>query len=239
MKTDLNFIKSKAIEYLNIDPIVDSNFSCIVYHTFINCNPIPFKDCYSNKFILLDVINNKENFKKCTDKIRDDILNSDNLFNIIFMLNKPYRFSFFKSIKDYLSKEDFNYYLKDIWISTEFPNADKNVKSNIALSLFKRSDKNILMTKEEFEYLKSLPNEVTIYRGTHKKDNSKALSWIDYYSTALWFAKRFDGNGYVLKVSINKKNIIAFFNARNENELIIDFNKIYNLKEEKIIDIKI
>lgn len=159
--------------------------------------------------------------------------------NILPMISKPYQLLFFKINKDYLSKETYNNYLKEIWCHTEFPNADKNVSVDESLEIFKNIDKSRIMTTYEKMKLRSLPDEVTIYRGTHKKNNSNALSWTDDYDSALWFAKRFDSNGYVLEATIKKEDIIAYFDIRNESELIIDFNKIYNLKSEKVIDIKI
>ena len=95
------------------------------------------------------------------------------------------------------------------------------------------------MDAKEKKKFKSLPEEVMIYRGGHKKNNSKALSWTVDYNQALWFAKRFDNNGYVLQATIKKDDIIAYFDERNEKELIVDFNKIYDLKYKKIMDIKI
>lgn len=36
-----------------------------------------------------------------------------------------------------------------------------------------------------------------------------------------------------------KEDVLAYFQYRHEDEFIIDFNKIYNLKAEKIMNIKI
>ena len=141
--------------------------------------------------------------------------------------------------KNNIPKKCYNECLRDVWISTEFPNADKNVSVDNSLTLFKNTDKKLLMDKSELLKLKTLSDEVTIYRGTHKRNNYKALSWTDDYNSALWFAKRFDDNGYILQATIKKEDIVAIFNSRNENELIIDFNKIYDLKVEKVLDIKI
>ena len=95
------------------------------------------------------------------------------------------------------------------------------------------------MDKEELSKFQHLPDEITIYRGTHKRNNSNALSWTDNYEIALWYAKRFGGNGYVLQATIKKEDVVAYFQYRYDDELIIDFNKIYNLKAEKIMNIKI
>lgn len=95
------------------------------------------------------------------------------------------------------------------------------------------------MDKEELSKFQHLPDVITIYRVTHKRNNSNALSWTDNCEIALWYAKRFGGNGYVLQATIKIEDVVAYFQRRHEDELIIDFNKIYNLKVEKIMNIEI
>jgi len=219
----------------NIEPIANKELPFIIYHPFISQNPAPYKD-ESGVLGFVDVFKDKNKLIKQIEKYIDE---AKSFQNILFMVSQPYQLLFFNLNKDCLSEKNYNEYLKYIWLLTEFPNADKNVSVNESLELFKNSNKNLIMSVQEKMKLKSLPDEVTIYRGGHKKNNSKALSWTDDYEQALWFAKRFDNNGYVLQATIKKDDIIAYFDERNEKELIIDFNKIYNLKTEKIIDIKI
>ncbi len=236
MKTNLDAIKGLAVCYLKLEPSVNEEYPFIVYHPFIANNPTVFKE--NDKFVFIDVINNKENFNKYIKQKEDDIMSANNLDKIFLLINKPYHLLFLRVITSFLSKEDFNRYLKDIWINTEFPNADVNVTPTMSLRLFKKSDKKMLMTSDELSCLKQLPDEVTIYRGTYSKDNYNALSWTDNYDTAKWFAKRFDGN-IIIKSTINKEDIFACFKCRNENELIINYTKIKNIEIEKIKDINI
>ena len=233
---DLEKIKLCAKLLLhNIEPTANKEFPFIIYHPFISQNPAPYKD-ENGVLGFVDVFKDKDKLIKQIENYIDD---AKSFQNILFMVSQPYQLLFFNLNKDSLSKQTYNDCLKSIWLLTEFPNADKNVSVNESLDLFKNANKNLIMSSKEKMKLKSLPDEVTIYRGTHKKNNSKALSWTDDYDRALWFAKRFDEYGYVLQATIKKNDIIAYFDERNENELIIDFNKIYNLKAEKIIDIKI
>jgi len=233
---DLEKIKlcAKLLLY-NIKPVANKELPFIIYHPFISQNPAPYKD-ENDVLGFVDVFKDKDKLLNQIEKYIDD---AKTFQNILFLVSQPYQLLFFNLNKDNLSIKTYNETLKQIWLLTEFPNADKNVSVNESLELFKNADKNLIMTSQERLKLKTLPDEVTIYRGTHKKSNSKALSWTDDYDRALWFAKRFDEYGYVLKATIHKDDIIAFFNERNESELIIDFNKIYNLKAEKIMDIKI
>lgn len=238
MKTMDNLEKikicAKSLLY-NIEPVVNEELPFIIYHPFITQNPAPYKD-ENGVLIFVDIFKDKDKLIKQIEKYIDD---AKSFQNILFMVSKPYQLLFFNLNRDCLSEQTYNDYLKNIWILTEFPNADKNVTINELLELFKNSNKNLLMNTKEKMKLKLLPDEVTIYRGTHKKNNFKALSWTEDYEQALWFAKRFDNNGYVLQATIKKEDVLAYFEERNEKELIVDFNKVYNLKTEKIIDIKI
>ena len=233
---DLEKIKLCAKLLLhNIELVANKEFPFIIYHPFISQNPAPYKD-ENGVLKFVDIFKEKNKLVKRIESYIDD---EKSFENILFLVSQPYQLLFFNLNRDFLSEQKYNEYLKSIWILTEFPNADKNVSVNESLELFKNANKNLIMSVQERVKLKSLPNEVIIYRGGHKKNNSKALSWTDDYDQALWFAKRFDNNGYVLQATIKKDDIIAYFDERNEKELIVDFNKIYNLKVEKIIDIKI
>lgn len=78
---------------------------------------------------------------------------------------------------------------------------------------------------------------VTIYRGV-KINNYRGLSWTADKSVAEWFARRFRYDGdkcYVFTGRINKKDILALFNSRNEKEVVCDYRKIKNIQCEEIL----
>ncbi len=78
---------------------------------------------------------------------------------------------------------------------------------------------------------------VTIYRGV-KVNNYRGLSWTVDKSVAEWFARRFRHDGdkcYVFTGIINKKDILALFNSRNEKEVVCDYRKIKNILCEEIL----
>lgn len=78
---------------------------------------------------------------------------------------------------------------------------------------------------------------VTIYRGV-KVNNYCGLSWTIDKNVAEWFARRFGHNGdkcYIFTGIINKKDILALFNSRNEKEVVCDYRKIKNIQCEEII----
>lgn len=235
---NLEEIKISAKMLLHLKPVANKEFPFIVYHPFISQNPAPYRN-ENNVLDFVDIFNDNVKYIELIKQIEIQIDKSNSFESILLMLGQPYQLLFLNLNKNYLSDETFNNCLKDVWILTEFPNADKNVSVEQALELFKKADKKILMTASEQLKLKSLSDEVKIYRGIHNRGNERALSWTDDYDKAVWFAKRFDNTGYVLEATIKKDDIIAFFDGRNESELIVDFNKIYDLKKEKVIDMKI
>jgi len=48
---------------------------------------------------------------------------------------------------------------------------------------------------------------------------------------AEWFSTRFGDIGYVYKGKINKKDILTYCNQRNEKEVILDYNKLYDIEK--------
>jgi hypothetical protein len=86
------------------------------------------------------------------------------------------------------------------------------------------------MTKNESDYLKGLPEQLTIYRGMTEKEFTQktfGISWTLKQETAEFFAKvyfrNFDTNKLkkiVHQIKINKTDVIAFFNGRQEYEII-------------------
>ena len=85
--------------------------------------------------------------------------------------------------------------------------------------MFKRADKEFLMSEKEYKKWQDLPEKLTIYRGVteYNGKNIRALSWTTNYDTAKWFAGRYDKKGKV-KSHIDKvftENITA----DNEEEM--------------------
>jgi len=223
---------------LYITPEYNKEYPFIVYHPFISQNPVPILD-ENGKLKVIDIFKDELGFQEIIDKIKNDILKAKCFADILYHINKPYRLLYLYSNQNNMNLNKFTEYLRDVWIDTEFPNADKNVSVSEVLKLFEKSDKSKLMDEEELEIYNKLPDVVTIYRGTYDSTKTKALSWTLDYDVAHWFATRFDDNGYVLQAKINKKDIFAFFDSRGEKEVIINYKKFKNLTFNKVMKIKI
>jgi len=84
----------------------------------------------------------------------------------------------------------------------------------------------LLMEKDEFEEYKKIPNELTVFRGCNLVEaeiGDWGISWTTERKVAEFFAFRFENHdGRVYGIDIDKRDILAFFNERNEFEVIIN-----------------
>ena len=95
-----------------------------------------------------------------------------------------------------------------------------------------------LMNEDEYDEFQALDNTVTVYRGvtSHNAKNVKALSWTLSYDTADWFAHRFGEDGTVYEAQIDRRHIYAYFNRRNEHEVIVDPKYLMDITEAETMD---
>lgn len=99
----------------------------------------------------------------------------------------------------------------------------------------KRPNKHFLMDVEERKFLAELPDEITIYRGCSKKEinsNKIRYSWTLDKKVAEFFAYEYANVGLtqsfdkvksdfdVIEKTINKSEVIAYFNGRKESEIL-------------------
>ena len=136
----------------------------------------------------------------------------------VWLHERPYRIEAFQEIKHLLSDTAYWKLLADIWTDTE--NQWQNYEEWKDLIGSKRGSRHYLMNEEDDQILKSLPDEVTIYRGCQKRINENGLSWTLDKSKAEFFAKRLGKNGIILEKKISKSDIIAVFTSRGESEII-------------------
>ena len=99
--------------------------------------------------------------------------------------------------------------------------------------MFRSIDPQKLMDEEERELFQSLDDVVTVYRGvtSYNAQNVKALSWTLDREVAEWFAHRFGQNGTVYEAQVRKENIHAVFLGRNEEEVILDPERLMGLSQ--------
>lgn len=161
-------------------------------------------------------------------------IDKSNLTEIFMKVRQPYHFALLKFSMPYMTKEDFDKWLGDTWVSSENPNQDANVSISEFIEWFSEADKTTMMNDDELEYYNKLPDIVEVYRGVAVgRAESEGLSWTCNFETAEWFANRFNTEeqlGYIIKGKIKKENVFAYFNRRNEDEILCNSDEIYDVE---------
>jgi hypothetical protein len=146
-----------------------------------------------------------------------------NYKQFVWLFERPYRVEAFIKIADKLSDTDYWRLLSDVWIDTENQYAYLNEWKKLLAS--KRPNRHYMMGEEEDNILRSLSNQVTIYRGCQKGLNEDGLSWTLDKSKAKFFANRFGKKGIILERKVPKSDIMAVLLGRGESEVICEVKK--------------
>ena len=146
-----------------------------------------------------------------------------NYKQFVWLFERPYRVEAFIKIADKLSDTDYWRLLSDVWIDTENQYAYLNEWKKLLAS--KRPNRHYMMGEEEDNILRSLSNQVTIYRGCQKGLNEDGLSWTLDKSKAKFFANRFGKKGIILERKVPKSDIMAVLLGRGESEVIYEVKK--------------
>ncbi len=225
-QTDLTIAKSTARMLLEL-PMEITDGGLIVIHPYFTTTVAAAK--VNGKMQMVD-LTTEEGMNTAKKAIRFEIEKVDTYRRFLRMIRGQYLPVFFKMTKESLSLEDYSEFLSDMWITMEFPNADTNVTKAEFVSFFQNADKKLLMDKKEYAVYTALPEEVTVYRGVGKHGKVNGLSWTLDLEKAKWFANRFEPVG-VYKAKINKKYVLAYFNGRNEHEIVLDYRKLTDIEE--------
>lgn len=235
-KTDLDGVKFVAKGLVMVDIHLTEYSPVIVQHPFTTSGvtAAPSEDGLR----LLDITKSEDALRAWQGYMKGLIDNATNAYQIYMMVNKPYALAFLSLSECHLSKKDFSEILADAWIRSENPNLDKNFVKNDLVAMFKKADKAVLMDGEEREQFDDFDDTITVYRGvtSYNAKNIRALSWTTDYKTAEWFAHRFDEDGTVYEAQISKDHILAFFNGRNESEVIVDPKYLTDIVEAQEMD---
>ncbi len=223
-ETNLTLVKSVAKALLMTDLQTTKLSPMVVSHPFTNTGIIALKGTDDMPLIPMNLTTSKEDFAKWQLEKAKIINEATTPFQIFFMLNPPYYLTFLKYAENHLSKKDFSEMLSNAWILSEMPNRDKNVSKGQLVEMFKRADPSVLMEPAELACFQGLDATVTVYRGVtpYNEKNLKSLSWTVNLETAQWFAHRFGEQGKVYQATIAKEHILAYFNGRNESEVIVE-----------------
>lgn len=159
------------------------------------------------------------------------------------ILPKQSRLSWLSANKDlFEDKKAYYEFLKEAWILTEFPMQSYCDYEDAVIDFYYFDDPRLMMNEEEKRVFDSLPKIVKIYRGIRVDDeldeHNIGLSYTFNKEKAEWFAKRFsqDGKGTptLIEATIDKDDILSVFLDRDEDEIIVNPDKVDILKITEI-----
>lgn len=222
--TNLDKIKEIFKTLLELRPIQKNEI--FVSHPFLTTRVVMTKDK------MIDIFEDSDGFKEWKEFFKKRIEKETRLMSLFLHIEKPYRLSVFSYTCDYMGEKDYGEILNMCWTTEEFNSNNPDVTKKEMVSLFKKANKQYLMEEDDYKTYLELPDKITIYRGVRSPKYKKGLAWSLDKDIATWFATRFESDEYYLyEVEIDKKEILAYFNDRDEQEIIIN---PYNLKKYEI-----
>lgn len=227
--TDLDAVKSVARSFLYLDIRQNTQFPFLVSHPFFSNQVIAVRHNGENR--ILNIMKAEE-LELARSVITESINAVDKYQRFLTLICAPYLPAFFKHTNMHLSLEDFSAFLGALWTYVECPNSDPTVSVCDFVRYFRKADKSMLMDPEEYALYCQLPEQLTVYRGVKPQGKINALSWTRNKESAQWFANRFEHDGKVYSAIVNKADVLAYYNCRNEEEIVLDYRKLIDVKME-------
>ena len=179
---------------------------------------------------VINLLENKEALKK-ENALRLKRMKNMSPLQIAFCVSKPYRMLYLSLAFPYLIKKERSEIMHEVWISVENINGNINVSQMEILKMLRKCNPKYLMGQDNFKVYENLPDTFTVYRGLQENAQEDGLSWTLSKDVAEWFASRFENDGEIIERKIYKSEVIAYFNDRDEEEIVLDIKKV--LKREK------
>jgi len=120
-------------------------------------------------------------------------------------------------LQNILSEQEYINVVKDWYTQTEIVYQDLQLWIDTFKSI---KNTKLLMDYDELNYFNNLPEKIVIYRGGVSK---RGISWTLDKDIAEWFANRFKAinkGGQLFEKKVFKNDCIAYFNGREEEEII-------------------
>lgn len=148
---------------------------------------------------------------------------SGDIQGILMFYERPYRAMTLLDLCGRLEIDDRKFWdaVRFVWMDTE--NMWETNEQFKALLELRTDSKHLIMTREEFNYLRFAPRKITIYRGIHGGNNPDGMSWTTERMVAEKFAFRrgdIEDNS-VETATVDKDDIFAYINGRGEHEVIL------------------
>lgn len=179
---------------------------------------------------VINLIDDKEALKK-EKELRLKRMRNMSPMQIAFCVSKPYRMLYLSLAFPYLTKKERSKIMHEVWISVENINGNINASQMEILKMLRKCNPKYLMGRENYEVYENLPDTFVVYRGLQENAQEDGLSWTLSKDVAEWFASRFENDGEIIEKIVHKTEVIAYFNDRDEEEIVLDIKKV--LRREK------
>jgi len=187
--------------------------------------------CYFKDFILIEIFDMSKKFfndfrivemiKQRNELMHKFLLNKQ-YEKIFTFIDKPLRFMFYESLFDKIPDDQKYSIFKFVYTSSEY--GFNQLSRDLLDKIFKYNT----APKEWFR-----KNVITIYRGEGDKSTSytEACSWTISKEIADFFAHRFDSDGIIYKAKVRQQDILDYINDRNEQEILVFPENVYDVEE--------
>jgi len=144
----------------------------------------------------------------------------------IGVYERPYRLEEFIKLAK-VNLIDGEYWNIAGWLWTDTENQWQYLSEWQDVLSSERGQKECFMNKKENEFLKSMPDEVEIYRGCFEGINDEGLSWTldksiaEMFSQHRNFKRKDDWESIILSQTVSKEDIFAVKLGRKESEVIL------------------
>lgn len=216
-ETDMVAVRNVAIDLLYEEPYRDKYG--LVVHPFLSDE----LNCVNGQ--VFNIFENASLLEEWQEK-RAKLICTLNIDTLSCAVTTRCRLYFFEEIIPFLSKKDFSKLLGNSYTFGELG----GILQSTTLEWFENADKESLMYESERCFYNSLPDEVVIYRGAKSKEGASGTSWSVDVDIAHKFARRFSTNGFVFKAKVKKSDILAYFDRREEAEVIVNPEKISEIE---------
>lgn len=145
----------------------------------------------------------------------------------VFLHERPYRSRALRGIMRKVPADQYWPLIRSVWIDTENLWQWGGLKRTLLLA--NKAHKELLMNDAEREVLREMEEVAPlIFRGFSPPGRPKGWSWTFDRTKAEWFARRWrtDNMGHVAIGEVDTKDIIAYFEGRNEWEVVVDPTKV-------------
>lgn len=229
----MNIEKARAVakNFLWLDMERHPKFPFVVIHPVFETSAFRGEDGK-----ILDAFENDEKFieyRKDYEKKIDEV--TDFSAFLCWLIRKAYILTFLKFAEEEgaITTKEACKYLVDNWCRIENIGTDVNVSKARIRKWLLQINREEMLEENEYKRYGYLSGEVTLYRGV-RSDSKEAIygfSWTASKKTAEFFADRWGDEGTVYEAKIKKEDIFFTEYGRNEQEYIVDYKKLYDVKK--------